>query len=470
MQDSCVAVLRVISLSTRFRWLRMWGVVIFNLSVLTVAFAQAGQPNILLIYADDLGYGETSIQGCKDIPTPNIDSIAKNGVRCTQGYVAATYCSPSRAGLLTGKYPTRFGHEFNAITRMHGLSLSEKTLADRLRSEGYATAIIGKWHLGNLPKYRPNQRGFDEFYGTLGNTPFYHPTNFIDTKTSDLIARIEDPEFYTTDKYAERALDWLERNHSKPWFLYLPFNAQHAPLQAPQKYLDRFPHIADEKRKMFAAMMVGMDDAIGRVLEKIRSIQQEENTLIFFIADNGGPTQSTTSRNDPLRGFKMTTFEGGPRVPFFVQWKGHLPAGKTYELPVMNLDVVPTCMAALGKPVESNESIDGVDIIPFLRGDDPRRPHTTMYWRFGEQWAVRHGDWKLVVSKGGSGTPELYNLAEDVGERNNLASKETDRVLELQKLFDTWNGQQAEPTVKDEPANPNAKKTNAKKTKSNKAA
>lgn len=470
MQDSCVAVPRVISLSTRFRWLRMWGVVIFNLSVLTVAFAQAGQPNILLIYADDLGYGETSIQGCKDIPTPNIDSIAKNGVRCTQGYVAATYCSPSRAGLLTGKYPTRFGHEFNAITRMHGLSLSEKTLADRLRSEGYATAIIGKWHLGNLPKYRPNQRGFDEFYGTLGNTPFYHPTNFIDTKTSDLIARIEDPEFYTTDKYAERALDWLERNHSKPWFLYLPFNAQHAPLQAPQKYLDRFPHIADEKRKMFAAMMVGMDDAIGRVLEKIRSIQQEENTLIFFIADNGGPTQSTTSRNDPLRGFKMTTFEGGPRVPFFVQWKGHLPAGKTYELPVMNLDVVPTCMAALGKPVESNESIDGVDIIPFLRGDDPRRPHTTMYWRFGEQWAVRHGDWKLVVSKGGSGTPELYNLAEDVGERNNLASKETDRVLELQKLFDTWNGQQAEPTVKDEPANPNAKKNNAKKTKSNKAA
>lgn len=470
MQDSCITVPRVISLSTRLRWIRMGVVGMLYLSVLTVAFAQAGPPNILLIYADDLGYGETSIQGCKDIPTPNIDSIAKNGVRCTQGYVAATYCSPSRAGLLTGKYPTRFGHEFNAITRMHGLSLSEKTLADRLRSEGYATAIIGKWHLGNLPKYRPNQRGFDEFYGTLGNTPFYHPTNFIDTKTSDLIARIEDPEFYTTDKYAERALDWLERNQSKPWFLYLPFNAQHAPLQAPQKYLDRFPHIADEKRKMFAAMMVGMDDAIGRVLEKIRSIQQEENTLIFFIADNGGPTQSTTSRNDPLRGFKMTTFEGGPRVPFFVQWKGHLPAGKTYELPVMNLDVVPTCMAALGKPVEPNESIDGVDIVPFLRGDDPSRPHVTMYWRFGEQWAVRHGDWKLVVSKGGSGTPELYNLAEDVGERNNLASKETDRVLELQKLFDTWNGQQAEPTVKDEPANPNAKKTNAKKTKSNKAA
>ncbi|MBM3965275.1 MAG: sulfatase [Planctomycetes bacterium] len=440
-------------------------VAILCLIALTVTFAQAGPPNILLIYADDLGYGETGVQGCKDIPTPNIDSIANNGVRCTQGYVAATYCSPSRAGLLTGKYPTRFGHEFNAITRMHGLSLSEKTLADRLRSEGYATAIIGKWHLGNLPKYRPNQRGFDEFYGTLGNTPFYHPTNFIDTKRSDLIARIEDPEFYTTDKYAERALDWLERNQSKPWFLYLPFNAQHAPLQAPQKYLDRFPNIADEKRKMFAAMMAGMDDAIGRVLEKIRSIQQEENTLIFFIADNGGPTQSTTSRNAPLRGFKMTTFEGGPRVPFFVQWKGHIPAGKTYGYPVMNLDVLPTCMAALGKPVESNESIDGVDIVPFLRGDDPRRPHTTMYWRFGEQWAVRHGDWKLVVSKGGSGSPELYNLAEDVGERNNLSSKETDRVLELQKLFDTWNGQQAEPTVKDEPAKPNAKKT-----KSNKAA
>ena len=463
MQILCVTNARGVSRSLRLEWICFGIGLSLCLSALQTAFAEGGKPNILLIYADDLGYGETGVQGCKDIPTPNIDSIAINGVRCTQGYVAATYCSPSRAGLLTGKYPTRFGHEFNAITRMHGLSLSEKTLADRLRSEGYATAVIGKWHLGNLPRYRPTQRGFDEFFGTLGNTPFFHPTNFMDTRASDSITPIEDPEFYTTDKYAERALDWLERNQTKPWFLYLPFNAQHAPLQAPQKYLDRFPNIANEKRRMFAAMMAGMDDAIGRVLEKIRMIQQEEKTLVFFIADNGGPTQATTSRNDPLRGFKMTTFEGGPRVPFFVQWKGHLPAGTTYDFPVMNLDVLPTCMAALGAPVESSESIDGVDLVPFLRGDDSNRPHATMYWRFGEQWAVRHGDWKLVVARGGSGSPELYNLAEDVGERNNLASREPARVLELQKLFDAWNAQQAEPTVKDEPAKPNAKKTKANK-------
>ncbi|MFN7628351.1 MAG: sulfatase-like hydrolase/transferase, partial [Pirellula sp.] len=168
MQILCVTNARGVSRSLRLEWICFVIGLSLCLSALQTAFAEGGKPNILLIYADDLGYGETGVQGCKDIPTPNIDSIAINGVRCTQGYVAATYCSPSRAGLLTGKYPTRFGHEFNAITRMHGLSLSEKTLADRLRSEGYATAVIGKWHLGNLPKYRPTQRGFDEFFGTLG--------------------------------------------------------------------------------------------------------------------------------------------------------------------------------------------------------------------------------------------------------------------------------------------------------------
>ena len=182
--------------------------------------AEPQRPNFLIIYADDLGYGETGIQGCTDIPTPHIDSIAKNGLRCTQGYVAATYCSPSRAGLMTGKYPTRFGHEFNAIARQGGLSLKEITIADRLKKLGYATAAVGKWHLGDPPEYHPLKRGFDEFYGTLANTPFYHPTNFIDSRVSPDVQAIDDEEFYTTDKYAERSVDWLERNHEKPWLLY----------------------------------------------------------------------------------------------------------------------------------------------------------------------------------------------------------------------------------------------------------
>lgn len=413
--------------------------------------AEPSKPNVLIIYADDLGWGETGVQGCQDIPTPNIDSIAKNGLRCTQGYVAATYCSPSRAGLMTGKYPTRFGHEFNAITRKSGLSLAETTLADRLKKLGYATAAVGKWHLGDGVEYHPTKRGFDEFYGTLANTPFYRPTNFIDSQISPDVHAIDDPEFYTTDKYAERSVDWLERNRDKPWFLYLPFNAQHAPLQAPKKYLDRFPSITDEKRKIFAAMMSSMDDAVGAVLGKIRALGQEKNTLVFFIGDNGGPTQSTTSKNGALRGFKMTTFEGGPRVPFFVQWKGTLPAGQDYNLPVMNLDVLPTCLAAAGSPVDSSVGLDGLDLVPFLTGKNTASPHETMFWRFGEQWAVRHGDWKLVVSKGGSGKAELYNLSKDISESDDLATSEPTRAADLKKRYDAWSAQQAEPTVKDLP-------------------
>jgi arylsulfatase A-like enzyme len=188
---------------------------------------------------------------------------------------------------------------------------------------------------------------------------------------------------------------------------------------------------------------------VGRVLTAVRERGQEEDTLVFFIADNGGPTQGTTSQNGPLRGFKTNTYEGGPRVPFLVQWKGRLPAGRTYDLPVMNLDVTPTILASAGKPIDAAEKLDGVDLVPFLTGKAAGRPHETMFWRFGDQWAVRNGDWKLVASKGGSGRPELYNLAVDVGEKNDLAGSEPARVAELQKLYDGWNAQQAEPTVRE---------------------
>lgn len=422
----------------------------------------AAQPNIVIFYADDLGYGELGCQGyTKDIPTPHIDSIAQNGLRFTNGYVAATYCSPSRAGLMTGRYPTRFGHEFNSVANTVGLRRDQTTIATRLHSLGYATAAIGKWHLGNQPENRPTQRGFDEFYGTLNNTPFFHPTNFVDSRVSDDVQTVTDPNFYTTDAYADRAVDWLERNKSKPCFLYLPFNAQHAPLQAPKKYLDRFPKITDEKRQLFAAMMASMDDAIGRVLTKIRALGQEENTLIFFIADNGGPTQSTTSHNGPLRGFKMTTFEGGPRVPFIAQWKGRLPAGKTYDLPVLNLDVLPTAVIAAGGKLDPSWKLDGVDLLPYLTGKQSARPHQTLYWRYGPQWAIRHGDLKLVVSKGGSGQPELYDLSTDIGESKDLAAAQPAKVKELQALWDKWSAEQAPASTPDSPTK--AKKGGKKK-------
>jgi arylsulfatase A-like enzyme len=428
----------------------------------SAAGAAAGpKPNVVIFFADDLGWGELGCQGNPEIPTPNIDSIAKNGVRFTQGYVAATYCSPSRAALMTGRYPTRFGHEFNSVANQTGLRLDQTTLADRLRSLGYATAVVGKWHLGLGMDYRPTKRGFDEFYGTLANTPFFHPTNFVDSRLSNDVRPVTDPAFYTTDAYADRAVDWIERNKSKPWFLYFPFNAQHAPLQAPKKYLDRFPHIRDEKRQLFAAMMAAMDDAVGRVMTKVRALGQEEDTIYFYISDNGGPTASTTSSNGPLRGFKMTTFEGGPRVPFLAQWKGRIPAGQTYVHPVINLDVLPTVVTAAGGKIDASWKLDGVDLLPYLTGANRARPHQTLYWRYGPQWAVRHGDLKLVVSRGGGPEPELYDLAADIGESRNLASAQPAKVKELQALWDKWSAEQAPPSAPDAPAK--AKKDGAKK-------
>lgn len=435
---------------------------------LLVSVVQAAdKPNIVIFYGDDLGWGELGCQGSKDIPTPNIDSLAKNGVRFTQGYVAATYCSPSRAGLMTGKYPTRFGHEFNSVaSKTTGLSLKETTLADRLKGLGYSTICIGKWHLGAGPDHRPTKRGFDEFYGTLGNTPYYHPTQFVDSRVSNEVQKIDDKEFYTTDAYADRAVAWLDEHKADAKFLYLPFNAQHGPLQAPQKYLDRFASIEDKQRRMFAAILSGMDDAVGRVITKVRDLGQEDNTLFFYIADNGGPTKSTTSDNGGLRGYKTNTYEGGPRVPFLMQWKGTIPAGKTYENPVMNLDVLPTVLTAAGGTVEADWKLDGVNLIPYLTGANTARPHETLYWRFSPQWAVRHGDLKLVHSVGGSGKPELYDLSKDAGESKDLAAQMPDKVKELQALYDAWSTQQMEAIApKEKPAKAGADAGKKKKKK-----
>lgn len=443
-------------------WAPVTALVGLGLAAINLAEA-AEKPNFLVIYADDLGWGELGCQGNKEIPTPHIDSIAANGIRFTQGYVAATYCSPSRAGLMTGRYPTRFGHEFNSTANVTGIHKNETTIAERLKPLGYASACVGKWHLGMGLDYRPTKRGFDEFFGTLANTSFFHPRAFVDSRISDDVRQIQDETFYTTDEYAKRSVDWLERNRSKPWFLYLPFNAQHAPLQAPQKYLDRFANIQDEKRRTFAAMLSAMDDAVGQVLEKIRQLGQEENTLVFFISDNGGPTESTTSQNGPLRGFKMTTYEGGPRVPFLAQWKGKFRPGTTYEHPVLNLDVLPTLVAAAGGKVDPAWKLDGVDLVPYLDGKHVSKPHETIYWRYSPQWAIRHGDYKLVVARGGKQSPELYNLAKDIGEQNDLASAQPEKVKELQGLWDKWNAEQAEPSAPNTPGKKKAKANKKKK-------
>jgi arylsulfatase A-like enzyme len=409
------------------------------------------RPNIIIFLSDDVGYGEYGFQGNAEIPTPNVDSIARNGVRFTQAYNAATYCSPCRAGFMTGRYPTRFGHEFNeggaaGNRRGFGLLLEEKTIADRLKQLGYSTACVGKWHLGGGPKFIATARGFDEFYGTVANTPFFNPPNFIDTRKSPEVTPIVDDSFYTTDAYAARAVDWIGKQKDKPFFLYLPFNAQHAPLQATQKYLDRFPQITDPKRKTFAAMMSAMDDAVGAVLAQVKKMGQEENTLVVFFSDNGGPTPSTTSKNGPLRGFKATTLEGGIRVPHCMQWKGKIQPGSTFERPILNLDILPTAVVAAGGTIDPEWKLDGVDLMPYLSGKNKGQLHETLYWRFGQQWAIRKGDWKLCANRiDGVESPRLFNLRDDIGEAKDLSSEHPDKVKDLQADWSKWSSEQMEP-------------------------
>ena len=311
----------------------------------------AAKPNILVILADDLGYGELSCQGNPQVPTPHIDSIAKNGVRFTSGYVSGPYCSPTRAGFMTGRYQQRFGHEFNpgpaeAAVPNFGLSLNEKTIGDRLKAAGYATGWFGKSHLGYKPEFHPLKRGFDEYFGFLGGAHDYldaagDPHNPILRGTEPV-----KQEDYTTEAFAREAVNFIKKHHAEPWFCYLPFNAVHAPLEATSKYLDRFTSVEDKRRQTFCAMLSAMDDAVGSVLAKVHEHKLEENTLIVFFSDNGGPTPSTTSGNGPLRGFKAQTWEGGIRVPFMMQWKGTIPAGKVDDRPVIQLDLLPTALAA----------------------------------------------------------------------------------------------------------------------------
>jgi len=409
--------------------------------------AATRKPNIVVILADDLGYAELGVQGCKDVPTPNIDSIAHGGVRFTNGYVSCPVCSPTRAGLMTGRYQQRFGHEFNPgredqANPEFGLPLSEATLAENLKPLGYATGMFGKWHLGYRPETHPQKRGFDEFFGFLAGA---HPYLSASQGGRNPILRGNEPVSevdYTTDMFAREAAAFIDRHHGEPFFVYLPFNAVHGPLEAPEKYLSRFSAIEDRNRQVFAAMLSALDDGVGLVLAKLRELELEEQTLVFFVSDNGGPTLKTTSCNNPLRGYKGQVLEGGIRVPFLVQWKGRIPAGKVDDRPVISLDIHPTALAAAGGAAREAQ-FDGVNLFPYLGGEAKDMPHKSLFWRFGEQSAARVGDWKLV--RLAEGSPQLYNLAGDMEEKTDLASENPERVKEMQSAYDEWNAKNIPP-------------------------
>lgn len=404
------------------------------------ATAVADRPNVLILLADDLGYGEMGCQGNAQIPTPQIDSLARNGIRFTSGYVSGPVCGPSRAGLLTGRYQQRFGFEFNLGASGSGLSPEETTLAERLRAAGYATGLFGKWHLGHAPDNRPTAHGFDRFYGFLPACRTYR------CRPGELGKSLLDEEQprsdYMTDMLAAEAATFIEKHRDRPWFVYLPFGAVHASPQGgkklvPQdagKYRERFPGIQPEQRQIFAGMLSAMDDAVGTVLGKLRALDLEENTLIFFLSDNGGPTWQTTSGNGPLRGSKGDVLEGGIRVPFLVQWKGRLPAGKVDDRPVIALDILPTVLAAVGQPGDAR--LEGVNLLPYLEGEKPEPPHAALFWRYGRNRAVRMGDWKLASEGDGDA---LYNLVTDIAEKKDLSATEPDRLAEMRAAYEAWN-------------------------------
>ncbi len=415
------------------------------------AFAQGAEqkkPNIVVLVADDLGYGECGCQGGKDIPTPHIDSIAKNGVRCTNGYVSCPVCSPTRAGLITGRYQQRFGHEFNPgppqqAEKNFGLPLTEKPFPTYLKEAGYVTGMVGKWHLGYRDDYQPPRRGFDEFFGFLGGAHPYLPNRPTPANPIMRDGKAVEEKAYLTDAFAREAAAFITKHQKEPFFLYLPFNGVHAPIQPAPRHAGLFGDIKDEKRRKFASMLTAVDEAVGVVLDTLKKTGTLNNTLVFFISDNGGPTKQTTSRNDPLRGFKGQVFEGGIRVPFLVQYPGHLPAGKTYEQPVIALDILPTALAAAGGKVPEKIKLDGVNLLPYLQGENKKAPHEILTWRFGQQWAIRKGNWKLL--KTGKMAPMLFDLSTDLGESKDLAADKPEIVKELQKDYDAWNSQLSKP-------------------------
>jgi len=449
------------------------------------------RPNIVLIIADDLGYGELGCQGNLQIPTPNIDAIAKNGIRFTSGYVSAPNCSPSRAGILTGKYQTRFGYENNPIGAKnddpgYGLPTDQKTMAEILHNNGYATAVIGKWHLGGTAKYHPMRRGFDEFFGFMheghsyayptwndvtsmyrrrtlpdgfkgrlikGNTIYYTAMGNDEPPydANNPILRGSQPveeSNYLTEAFTREAISFIDRKKDQPFFLEVAFNSVHSPMQAKNEDLAGLSGIEDIQRKIFAGMLMNMDRGIGQIIKKIRESGLEDNTIIIFLSDNGGPTRELTSSNLPLRGEKGNLYEGGIRIPFIIQWKGQIPSGKTYESPVISLDILPTVAMATG--AESPQDIDGVNLLPYIKGEKLGQPHQSLYWRQNGLTAFREGNWKIFSNKFYGQQPEweLYNLAEDLGENNNLIKNNPDKFNELFTKWKELNSKMMEPLFK----------------------
>ena len=454
-------------------------VMLVTLFALSYAFAQE-RPNIIVIYTDDQGYADIGAYGqVNDIKTPNIDLLAKNGVRMTSGYVTAPQCIPSRAGLLTGRYQQRFGLDHNGLIP---LPLEEILISQRMQSAGYVTGMAGKWHMDpnhqstqwiaeNLPElkhkgdyvptdipfskkmpYMSSNRGFDmTFQGYLND---YWATYSLDGKNFE--AQWIKQEGYRLEIQTDATVEFINKNSKKPFFFYLSYFAPHVPLEATKKYLDRFPGVMPERRRHCLAMMSAIDDGVGKIKETLRNNGIEENTLIFFISDNGAPLKINKedipitfqggawdgSLNTPWVGEKGMLSEGGIRVPFIVNWPAGLPKGMVYDNPVVSLDVAATCAALAGLP--SIQELDGTNLIPYLTGKNMGVPHEAVFWRFWGQHAIRMGDYKYLKT----GESEyLFNVSTSEHENKNLIEEFPQKAEIMKKRLMNWVGELKNPST-----------------------
>jgi len=409
------------------------------------------QANVLIILSDDQGWGDVGFNRCTDIPTPNLDKLAADGVIFTQAYASHPYCSPSRAGLLSGRYQQRFGHENNLpytdADADDGLPLSQLMVSELLQASDFQTCAIGKWHLGDSINYWPNKRGFDDWFGFWGGGMSY----WGDSKKRDGlmggVLRNGQPVplseiTYLTDDFSAEAVNYIDAylKNEKPFFMYLAYNAPHTPIHVSQKYLKAVSHIEDGERAAYAAMVVAMDEGIGKVIQKLKDEGVYDNTLIFFYSDNGGTRQRASNR--PYRGYKGMLFEGGIRVPFLMTYPSEIKGGQTYHKMVSAYDIFPTILNALAVNHPEPNSLSGVDLLPYINGKKTNEPHETLFWRYsdGAGYAMRLGKYKMIMS-GFKQQFLLFDMEKDPYEHHNLASVMPDKLEEMKKLYKHWDAQ-----------------------------
>ena len=422
-------------------------------------------PNVIVIISDDQGYADVGFHGSNEIFTPNIDRIAKNGVVFSEGYVSYAVCSPSRAGLITGRYQNRFGYSRNILLApndsLMGLPLSEQTLPDVLNKVDYKTKAIGKWHLGAHKSLVPEKRGFDEFFGFLIGGHRYFPEDLtlndltearrqMDgyiTKIYDNGKRINTKK-YLTEELSDNAVKFIEDNSDNPFFLYLSYNAPHTPLQATTKDLERNKHIDIEKRQTYAAMVSSMDDGIGLILDKLEQKNIFENTIEFFFSDNGGVEWYNFSDNGPLRGIKGDFFEGGIRVPFAMQWPNKIEPGTIYDKPIIALDIFATVASAAKAEKYIKNEIDGVNLIPYLSGNKSGLPHEYLYWKNPDKDidVIRDDRYKYLRIKNDE---YIFDLKNDISEESNIIDLSKPIYDRLKSQFKLWEKDMIDPVFMD---------------------